>query len=271
MIIIKAVCWAPLIGWEFYDMLFEHLYYDCQYQLNQMIPGEEYMNAFKKPPPVSPRIAAVAIIEDGDYGATLGNSTDKPLKKSTHFIGFESTKKKTSLSTEVKELLLSEDKIGMKIKKAQKKQQFGPKPDITLVKMTASKDKAVVEKHVDCSVSNMMSLVNSDNSPNDSEGDRLEKELNITEYELRIKAAQGFEADQYSDGFGTHGVDKRISDAYATDGHSEISTSKKDKRRKTEIVSSETVELDFVIQHDSKELKRSVQEPNLKISSEYED
>ena len=26
--IIKAVCWAPFLGWEFYDLLFEHLYLD---------------------------------------------------------------------------------------------------------------------------------------------------------------------------------------------------------------------------------------------------
>lgn len=32
--LVKAVCWSPWVGWEYYDMFFEHLYYDTQYQLN---------------------------------------------------------------------------------------------------------------------------------------------------------------------------------------------------------------------------------------------
>ena len=41
----KAIFWAPWVGWEYYDMLFEHLYYDAQYQLNQMIPGDDFMGS----------------------------------------------------------------------------------------------------------------------------------------------------------------------------------------------------------------------------------
>ena len=55
---IKAVFWSPWVGWEYYDMFFEHLYYDTQYQLNQMVPGDEFMDAYK--PKVSPRIKKVS-------------------------------------------------------------------------------------------------------------------------------------------------------------------------------------------------------------------
>jgi len=31
MMLLKAFTWAPFIGWEFYDLIFEHLYMDTQY------------------------------------------------------------------------------------------------------------------------------------------------------------------------------------------------------------------------------------------------
>jgi hypothetical protein len=43
ILFVKAVTWAPFIGWEYYDLLFEHLYMDTQYQLDQIRPGEEYI------------------------------------------------------------------------------------------------------------------------------------------------------------------------------------------------------------------------------------
>lgn len=38
----------------------------------------------------------------------------------------------------------------------------------------------------------MISVSNSDGSPQLSEGDPLEKELNLTEYEMRVRAANQF-------------------------------------------------------------------------------
>jgi hypothetical protein len=90
---------------------------------------------------------------------------------------------------------------------------------------------AIARVH-DGSVSNLISISNSDS--NSFINNPLEKELNLTEYELRIRAANGF-ADQMSvdEEIGTTGVFKRISNTYATDAGSE-NTSQMMQRRKTE-------------------------------------
>ena len=49
MMLIKAVTWSPFVGWEYYDLIFEHLYMDTQYQLNQIRPGEEYIKPLASP------------------------------------------------------------------------------------------------------------------------------------------------------------------------------------------------------------------------------
>ena len=51
--------------------------------------------------------------------------------------------------------------------------------------MVAKTQFEVMRAH-DGSVSNMISVSNSDESPQLSDGDPLEKELNLTEYELRV-------------------------------------------------------------------------------------
>lgn len=70
------------------------------------------------------------------------------------------------------------------------------------------------EQRVDGSVSNIMDDSGSD--PH-SGSDPLERELNLTEYEIKIQAANGFEVLQRS-------KDRRVSEAQATDGESEIKT-----------------------------------------------
>lgn len=112
----------------------------------------------------------------------------------------------------------------------------------------------------DGSVSNVISITNSDS--NSFINNPLEKELNLTEYELRIRAANGF-ADQMSveEEIGTTGVFKRISNTYATDAGSE-NTSQMHRRRTENFTSVKSKEVDeFVMQHG--ELKRSLQEPSL--------
>lgn len=39
-LVIKAVLWAPFIALEFYDTIFENIYYDVQWQLNPIEPGK---------------------------------------------------------------------------------------------------------------------------------------------------------------------------------------------------------------------------------------
>ena len=45
--IIKAIIWSPYVGLEYYDMCFEHLYHDVQFQLNVVKPynGQSYDNS----------------------------------------------------------------------------------------------------------------------------------------------------------------------------------------------------------------------------------
>jgi hypothetical protein len=65
--IIKAVCWSPFLGWEFYDLIFEHIYLDVQYQLNQIRPGEDYVTLIAKASQQKNKsIAALVILEDGN-------------------------------------------------------------------------------------------------------------------------------------------------------------------------------------------------------------
>ena len=37
-IAVKAVCWAPFLALEYYDLFFENIYYDVQFQLNPIKP-----------------------------------------------------------------------------------------------------------------------------------------------------------------------------------------------------------------------------------------
>ena len=84
----------------------------------------------------------------------------------------------------------------------------------------------------------------------------MEKELNLTEYELRIRAANDHN-DQMSieEEIGTTGVFKRISHTYATDAGSEITYEM--QRRKTENYRSLDNDQEFVMQDES-HLKRSL-------------
>jgi hypothetical protein len=45
----KAVCWSPIIAIEYYDTVFENIYFDVQFQLNPIKPK-------KIPKPVQIRI-----------------------------------------------------------------------------------------------------------------------------------------------------------------------------------------------------------------------
>lgn len=83
--IIKSITWSPFIGWEYYELLFEHLYYDTQYQLNQIRPGEDFLSSLQGVKATSPRIAAVVVLEDNAVGH--GASTAGTVK--THFVNFE--------------------------------------------------------------------------------------------------------------------------------------------------------------------------------------
>jgi len=38
LFICKAATWSPFLGMEFYDMIFEHVYHDVQFQLNVIKP-----------------------------------------------------------------------------------------------------------------------------------------------------------------------------------------------------------------------------------------
>jgi hypothetical protein len=88
----------------------------------------------------------------------------------------------------------------------------------------------------DGSVSNMISISNSSGSPHVSDEDPLEKEMNLTEYEMRIQAANKLATSHVES---QHDLlnSMRISYAMATEGGSEVRSIK--GRRKTEIVSGD--------------------------------
>lgn len=37
-IAVKAVCWSPFLACEYYELIFENIYYDVQFQLNPIRP-----------------------------------------------------------------------------------------------------------------------------------------------------------------------------------------------------------------------------------------
>jgi hypothetical protein len=91
LLLAKAFFWGPWLGWEYYDMLFEHLYYDTCYQLNQMIPGVDYFDLVEQ--------TRVLANSDADFGVIatpeeqhMSTKTGAASPKGT-FKGFESEQK----------------------------------------------------------------------------------------------------------------------------------------------------------------------------------
>lgn len=83
MMMLKAFTWSPFIGWEYYDLLFEHLYMDTQYQLNQIRPGEEFIKSLASP--LSHKsIRAIATVEENQSGSKVASS------QKVNFVGFDS-------------------------------------------------------------------------------------------------------------------------------------------------------------------------------------
>lgn len=125
--------------------------------------------------------------------------------------------------------------------------------DVKAEQMPISKAHFEVMRAHDGSVSNMISVSGSDESPKLSSEDPLEKELNLTDYEMRVQAANRL-GDRLSHHNEQFDEVQRTSYALATDGVS-LDLSLK-QRRKTEIVSGEL----FMLTSEVKELKRSMEE-----------
>lgn len=236
-------------------MLFEHLYYDTQYQLNQIVPGEEYANAFRKPP-VSPRIETIEAKESLEPGS-LGSSKGMTY----NFVNFES-KKKNSMQPEVQQLLTTDERqqVPSSYKSSKPKMGSGPEQKINLVKQAPLP--VIREKVLDASVSNMMSLTSSDDSNNLRRSDPLEKEMNLTEIEAQARVFYKQDGEVYDEIYAS-GVEKRLSDAYATDAGSEVVASR--ATRKSEIAKDRDSS-EFVMEQVVRDLKRSVQETTFKTS-----
>lgn len=98
------------------------------------------------------------------------------------------------------------------------------------------------------SVSHMISMSELDRSDWDARNNHLDRELNLTEYENRVRAVNGLvdsksnleDLSDYGDGK-TINLKFRMSSGDATDGASELS------RRKSELVQIKTEIMDFPI------------------------